>query len=162
VGGDQVTKSIARDRLASLPTIHLLGDLFRFQFSENTGAFMGLGADLPDSIRFWAFVIFAGAVLIGLLLFLWTTPELTPMSTVGGLLATGGGLSNLIDRLYNDGMVVDFMNMGIGRLRTGIFNVADVAIMVGIGMLLVGNVFFRSAGDDPEAGNDLVSTDPQD
>jgi signal peptidase II len=45
-----------------------------------------------------------------------------------------GGTSNLLDRITY-GMVIDFMNVGIGPLRTGIFNVADMAIMLGAGML---------------------------
>jgi len=46
-------------------------------------------------------------------------------------LILGGGLSNLYDRIAY-GKVVDFMNMGIGDLRTGIFNVADMFILAGI------------------------------
>jgi signal peptidase II len=62
---------------------------------------------------------------------------------LGGLASTalallvGGGASNWIDRLANEGRVVDFMILGIGSLRTGVFNVADVAIMVGAGLLIV-------------------------
>jgi signal peptidase II len=47
-----------------------------------------------------------------------------------------GGASNLIDRIYR-GSVIDFMNVGIGGLRTGIFNVADLAIMLGMALLIV-------------------------
>jgi signal peptidase II len=47
-------------------------------------------------------------------------------------LIVGGGVSNLIDRLRYGGYVVDFLNVGIGSLRTGIFNVADMAIMAGV------------------------------
>ena len=47
-----------------------------------------------------------------------------------------GGLSNLVDRIAM-GSVIDFLNIGIGPIRTGIFNVADVAIMAGIALLLV-------------------------
>jgi signal peptidase II len=42
-----------------------------------------------------------------------------------------------VDRARFDGRVVDFMNLGIGPVRTGVFNVADVAILVGIGLLFV-------------------------
>lgn len=52
-------------------------------------------------------------------------------------LVLSGGSSNLIDRFANDGYVVDFINLGIGQIRTGIFNVADVAISVGFLMLLL-------------------------
>jgi len=48
-----------------------------------------------------------------------------------------GGLGNLLDRIMNDGRVIDFMNLGIGTLRTAIFNVADVCITTGVVLLLV-------------------------
>jgi signal peptidase II len=48
---------------------------------------------------------------------------------------TEGGIGNLLDRVFYDGRVIDFMNLGIGRLRTGIFNVADVYITIGILLL---------------------------
>ncbi|MHB9099271.1 MAG: signal peptidase II, partial [Syntrophales bacterium] len=46
------------------------------------------------------------------------------------------GIGNLIDRILNDGAVIDFMNIEVGGLRTGIFNIADVVIMLGAGMLV--------------------------
>jgi signal peptidase II len=49
---------------------------------------------------------------------------------VGACLFVAGGISNLADRVIR-GSVVDFMNVGVGPLRTGIFNVADLAIMAG-------------------------------
>jgi signal peptidase II len=58
------------------------------------------------------------------------------LATIGLLLFLGGGFSNLIDRVAM-GSVIDFMNLGIGSFRTGIFNVADVAIMAGIAILIV-------------------------
>ena len=41
-------------------------------------------------------------------------------------------MGNLIDRIMNQGAVIDFMNIGIGPIRTGVFNVADLAILAGI------------------------------
>jgi len=48
----------------------------------------------------------------------------------------GGGISNIYDRMFNNGHVIDFMNAGIGPVRTGIFNVADMAITGGIIVML--------------------------
>ncbi len=48
----------------------------------------------------------------------------------------GGGVGNLIDRMSNNGAVIDSMNIGVGNLRTEIFNLADIAIMIGVGMLI--------------------------
>ena len=47
-------------------------------------------------------------------------------------LVVGGGFGNLADRIFNEGRVIDFMNIGIGSLRTGVFNVADIALSFGI------------------------------
>ena len=55
-----------------------------------------------------------------------------------------GGASNWFDRI-NDGRVVDFMNAGIGWLRTGVFNVADVAIMLGVALFIFAELRARSA-----------------
>ena len=140
VGCDQVTKTVAKSCLVTPQPVYLMGDILRFQYTENTGAFLGLGAQLPETVRFWSFIIFVGLVLLGVLWFIWRSHELNRLSVLGGSLVVGGGFSNLLDRLFNDGAVVDFMNMGVGDLRTGIFNVADMAIMVGVGTLLVGSM----------------------
>jgi signal peptidase II len=58
-------------------------------------------------------------------------------SVTGLTLLAAGGASNWADRVVH-GRVIDFMNVGIGPLRTGIFNVADVAIMLGVALLLFG------------------------
>jgi signal peptidase II len=68
------------------------------------------------------------------------------MSILGVSLIIGGGFGNLLDRMLHRGAVVDFMNMGVGNLRTGIFNLADVAIVIGAGTLLAWGLFFRGAG----------------
>ena len=54
---------------------------------------------------------------------------------MGLILAVGGGMGNLIDRIAH-GAVVDFVSLGIGPLRTGIFNLADVAITIGLLLFL--------------------------
>ncbi|MFD1879315.1 signal peptidase II [Vibrio chagasii] len=56
-----------------------------------------------------------------------------------------GGASNLYDRVINNGAVVDFLNIGFGSFRTGIFNIADIAIVVGALLLLL-------LGSKPETG----------
>ena len=55
---------------------------------------------------------------------------------LGATLFVAGGASNLVDRITY-GTVIDFMNAGIGPLRTGVFNVADMAIMLGAGILVI-------------------------
>ena len=132
VGCDQATKYWARILLGGHETISCLGGLFRLQYIENTGAFLGLGGHLPGHFRFALLIGFVSFFLLGLMVYLLASRKLTPFSLAPGALILGGGLSNLIDRLLNQGSVVDFMHIGIGPLRTGVFNVADLAAMAGV------------------------------
>ena len=59
-----------------------------------------------------------------------------PSGVAAVALLFAGGVGNLIDRVTSGGSVVDFINLGIGPVRTGIFNIADVAITVGVLVLL--------------------------
>jgi signal peptidase II len=59
------------------------------------------------------------------------------LQTVAIALICGGGIGNLIDRVRFDGLVTDFLNVGAGPLRTGIFNVADMALMLGLLLFFV-------------------------
>jgi signal peptidase II len=137
VGCDQATKAVAREHLASPQPVYFVGDMVVLQYSENAGAFLGLGSRLPASVRFWLLIVSVAVVLAGMLAFVWTSKEMNSLGVAGGSLVIGGGFSNLIDRIANGGLVSDFMNLGVGSLRTGIFNVADLAIVVGVGILLV-------------------------
>jgi len=138
VGLDQITKVVARDRLESRPPISLLGGIVRLFYVENPGAFLGLGAGLSEATRYWLFTVIVGGFLVGLFLYIFLNRGLSLIEIIAFSLILGGGLSNLIDRLLYD-YVIDFMVIGIGRLRTGVFNVADVAITAGVGLL-----FWRS------------------
>ena len=69
----------------------------------------------------------------------------------GVALLVAGGASNLMDRFVH-GAVIDFMNVGIGSVRTGIFNVADMAIMLGAAILVLES--YRSSGHAPPGGGD--------
>ena len=137
-GCDQATKSIAQQTLSGMPPQTLVAGLVRLEYTENPGAFLSLGAKLSDDARFWIFTVMVAVLLIGLLVFAFRMSPNTPFLIILAIaLIVGGGLSNLIDRLVNDGRVVDFMQLGIGPLRTGVFNVADVAIMGGLAVMLV-------------------------
>lgn len=63
--------------------------------------------------------------------------DLRLAQVIGLLLVASGGLGNLLDRLFNQGAAIDFLNLGIGPLRTGIFNVADVLIIAGASTVML-------------------------
>ncbi len=138
VGCDQATKLIARQELATAPMQEYWNGFFRLVYAENPGAFLSLGAGLAPELRFWVFTIFVALLLSGLAWFMLRHIQKAPVPFIVALaLVVGGGLGNLIDRLFNDGHVVDFMQIGFSPLRTGVFNVADMAIMAGTGLLFV-------------------------
>jgi signal peptidase II len=132
VGCDQATKSVAKSVLSETNTQSYFGDTVRLQVAYNDGAFLNLGSSLPKTWRLRIFSIGVGALLLGILAyaFLCTPGHLTEVLALGLLFA--GGIGNLVDRIVHDGLVLDFINIGIGPIRTGIFNVADIAITVGV------------------------------
>lgn len=137
IGCDQAAKLVAKRQLVPGEVLSYAGDTFRLQYAENTGAFLSLGASLPDHWRQWLFTILTGVFLLGLLGYLLVSKTLTRFSFVCLSFVCAGGIGNLIDRIAYDGRVVDFLNVGIGPLRTGIFNVADMAITFGALLLLL-------------------------
>jgi signal peptidase II len=132
VGCDQATKHVARHTLASGAPFSLLGESIHFQLVENPGAFLSLGARLPPGARQLVFVVCGAAVLAVVAFAAIFGPGLGTAQVIGLSLVLGGGIGNLIDRLSNDGAVTDFVRLGLGRINTGIFNVGDVAILLGI------------------------------
>jgi len=129
IGCDHLTKHAATITLAGSPTRSYLADTIRLGYAENAGGFLSVGASLPVVPRSAVFTIIPALILIGI-------TAVAIRRKWGGTLALGtalfvaGAASNWIDRLAR-GIVVDFLNVGIGSVRTGIFNVADVAIVVG-------------------------------
>jgi signal peptidase II len=135
VGCDQGTKAIARATLATADLGSLLGDTVRIQLALNDGAFLGLGGSLPEPWRSLLLSGGVGLVLLAVLAYALLARHASVWSVIAMALVFGGGVSNLADRILNAGHVVDFLNLGIGPLRTGIFNLADVALVAGVGML---------------------------
>jgi signal peptidase II len=135
IGCDRVTKQLASAALAGLPGRSFFADTVRLEYVENTGGFLSLGADLPPVARTGVFTVgtaLALVVLVGAAIrYRWDGWRLFGVS-----LFAAGGASNWIDRVAR-GSVIDFLNVGLGPVRTGIFNVADMAIMAGVATLVL-------------------------
>jgi signal peptidase II len=136
VGIDQGTKWYAAEYLPKFEMSSYWGDLLRIGYAENTGAFLGLGSGMSDSAKFWIFVCAVGFILSALFIYILRTKTQTAYALASLALIFSGGISNFYDRATNNGAVIDFLNLGFGSLRTGIFNVADMAIMLGVFLLL--------------------------
>jgi signal peptidase II len=137
VGCDQTTKSLAREHLQGRATVSYLGDTLRLQYAENPGGFLSLGESLPHKWSLFAFTI-GGVVLVGAtLLYAILAVSHSWLQVAALSLVGGGGIGNLVDRFLSQGRVTDFLNLGVGSIRTGIFNVADVALMVGLALFVL-------------------------
>jgi signal peptidase II len=143
---DQLAKEVARQVLMDGRPISLWNNVVRLQYAENPGAFMSLGAAWSPGLRNLMFVVVNGLVLPLMVVFTVRSPEIGRWQRVGVALIVGGGLGNLVDRFTNSGAVIDFISMGIGPWRTGIFNVADVAVLGGVLFVLV----FSARGERKE------------
>lgn len=130
-GLDQVTKVIAREHIQGRGTIPVVGNVLVFVYAENTGAFLSLGADLPQPWKTIMMVLFPSIIVIASLAYIFLSKKMTMGQVIALSSVVAGGLSNLVDRILFNGAVTDFINMGIGRLRTGVLNVADLSITFG-------------------------------
>ena len=138
VGCDQATKYVATKSLRGTPPRSCLSDTLRLEYALNPGGFLSVGGNLPPQPRFWVFVALNTMFLvaaIGILVAKWNMPLANFVALV---LVLAGGIGNVIDRVLHNGLVTDFLILGIGPVRTGIFNVADMVLIVG-GLALVLN-----------------------
>jgi len=133
---DRITKLLAVHYLKGEEIISLFYNTVLLKYTENTGAFLSIGSHWPDSLKYLALIILP--VIICLYGLYYCAFRLTDKKMVIMLVTIiGGGLGNLIDRLNNDFRVVDFINFGIGTVRTGILNVADMSVTFGVIFLAI-------------------------
>lgn len=133
---DRITKSFAESHLQGEPAIEKFSGVIRIQYAENTGAFLSLGNNWSPALRRTIFVVATGFVLLFMGLYLLRNLRMPRLQFWAFVLLLAGGVGNLLDRI-RDGYVVDFLNVGIGSVRTGIFNVADMAITLAFILLLM-------------------------
>jgi signal peptidase II len=131
IGCDQFSKYIARRIFHSSAETSFFNGFVKFSVVQNHGGFLGIVSDLPDGYRIFFLNICVSLILIACLVYLFRLSPKGPRAVIPLTLITGGGLSNLLDRLICDGGVTDFMRIGTGVLQTGIFNFADVFILFG-------------------------------
>jgi signal peptidase II len=151
IGCDHASKLAATALLEPAESVSLASGALRFELAYNEGAFLGLGGALPPALRMLvlgALVPLALGVFVVRLLRSGSPP---PGELVALGLIAGGGLGNWLDRVASGGLVTDFVSVGFGALRTGIFNLADVALVGGVLLLLVLSAFSPRAEPPPEA-----------
>ncbi|NWD82453.1 signal peptidase II [Pseudomonas reactans] len=138
---------IAVDQLVKLlALVSLQANSFKFgasplnlalELSLNPGAFLSLGAALPTQVKQLIFIAGVAVVVawaLGWSLSNWNQPlrKVLPLYAIAL-----GGIANLIDRVFRDGHVVDYMVLNVGPTHTGVFNIADIAITAGVIYLMI-------------------------
>lgn len=152
-GLDRITKILAMTYLRGRDALVFLHNLFRLEYAENSGAFLSLGSSWPPAVKY---VLLGGLPLAVCLYALWHC-LFKEVRTSWALLITtivAGGFGNLQDRVFNGFKVVDFMNFGIGNLRTGILNVGDMSVTFGaIALALV--IYLAERRGEIETGRNV-------
>ncbi len=138
IGCDQVSKNIARTELGYNEQITFVNQHVTLLKVENTGAFLSLGQTLPKSVKYVALMGLPSLALVFALVFMFIKKNTTTWSLVGMAFVAGGGIGNIYDRIVY-GSVTDFMHIDFVIFQTGIFNMADVSIMVGLFIILIDN-----------------------
>lgn len=135
---DQWTKQLATAALKDHAPVTYFFDIFRFSYATNEGAFLSLGASLGPEARYWLLTLGVGLLLLSLSWYALFSPKVDLFQVGSYALIASGGFANWIDRARFGGVVVDFMSIAIGRIPlSGVFNVADLAIVAGIILLIL-------------------------
>ncbi|PWS27152.1 signal peptidase II [Pedobacter yonginense] len=136
IGCDQVSKNIVRNRISEYEHISVIKDRFTLTKVENSGAFLSLGDNMPYVFRL---ILLSGLPLLVLgfgLYYLYAKPNIPRTMQIALCFLIGGGIGNLYDRIVH-GSVTDFMHIDFVIFQTGVFNFADISIMIGVGILLI-------------------------
>jgi signal peptidase II len=146
IGLDRVTKLSVAKNISLHDSIQIVPDFFRLTHVENRGAAFGLFADSPSEWKVAMLVVFSIVALVIVTALLWRNSHSLNTTGIGLSLILGGAIGNLWDRLLS-GRVVDFLLFYIGQYQWPAFNVADSAIVVGAGLLVVEILFVKTPAE---------------
>ncbi len=141
---DRWTKYIVARRIPLYSHIQIIPGFFRLTHTENTGAAFSLFADSTAPWKTGLLIAFSVIALIVVSILLWKNHHAHIASGIGLALIMGGAVGNLWDRVAR-GRVVDFLLFYVGRYQWPVFNLADSAICIGAGLLVLEIVFAKSS-----------------
>jgi len=126
---DQWTKHLVLTYMERGESVPLIAEVFQLTSHRNMGAAFGILQN-----QRWLFIIITLAVVIGIVYSLIRIGRTQPRVSLALSLVLGGAVGNFIDRAAT-GQVVDFLDFTL--INFPIFNVADMAITIGVGILLL-------------------------
>ncbi len=133
---DQWSKKWALGSLKGQHPTDYLGGLLKFIYAENRGAWGSIGSNLGENWHFVILILLPSLALLAFAFYVFKTPKISLYEFISYSFILSGGFGNLIDRVLY-GYVIDFLYIGYGSIGTNIFNIADVAIMTGVIMLIL-------------------------
>lgn len=136
IGCDQISKHVVRNNIDYKEQISLLDHRVILTKVENTGAFLSTGHSLPQPVKLVLLTILPLIVLLLAITYIIKKEHLSTITLIGICFVVGGGIGNIYDRLLY-GSVTDFLHIDFILFETGIFNMADVSIMMGVFMILI-------------------------
>ncbi len=143
IGCDQISKNVVRNNVEKLEQIELVGKKFILTKVENEGAMLGFGSDLSPIFKLVFLQIVPVIVLLILLIRILRNSAMNKWLVFAFACVIGGGIGNLIDRIIH-GQVTDFFHIDLGGYaRTGIFNMADVSVTMGVLLILFLSIRYR-------------------
>ncbi|MGA8272794.1 MAG: signal peptidase II [Candidatus Sulfotelmatobacter sp.] len=140
---DRWTKHLVAQHIRLYAHIQVIPGFFRLTHTENTGAAFSLFADSPAPWKTGLLIAFSMMALVVVSVLLWRNHHSHFATGVGLSLIMGGALGNLWDRLAR-GRVVDFLLVYVKQYQWPVFNLADSAIVVGAGLLIVEILFHKT------------------
>lgn len=133
---DQITKTIVVQSMDQHESIEIISNILNLTYVHNRGAVFGLGSNFSAPYLSWLLSILS-IVSLAVILFYFLRVRTTNRRLYTGLaLVLGGALGNLYDRLQNK-YVVDFLDVHWYEHHWPFFNVADLCICIGVGLLLI-------------------------
>lgn len=143
IGCDQISKNVVRNNVEVRETIELVGKNFILTKVENSGAMLGFGSELSPILKIIFLQAFPVLVLLILLFRILRRKDMNKWLVFAFAFVIGGGIGNLIDRIAY-GEVTDFFHIDLGGyFKTGIFNMADVSVTMGVLMILFLSIRYR-------------------
>ncbi len=133
---DQVTKTIVSSTIPLHDIVPVIPGLFRLTHVRNRGAAFGIGADSASPMKLELLIALSVLSLAVVLTVLWRQNAATRRTSAALALILGGAFGNLFDRLVH-GSVVDFLNFYYQSYQWPSFNIADSAIVIGAGLLVI-------------------------
>ncbi len=136
VAADRFTKWLVESRVTAADTIRVIPGFFDIIHSQNRGVAFGILNDSQSAWRTGALVALSIAAVIFIGVLLWRPEKLSGRSLWGLALVLGGAAGNLVDRMVW-GRVTDFLEVYVGEYHWPTFNLADSAIVIGSGLLIL-------------------------